>query len=96
MQTLNTEIPTVSYVNQCQIWGGWKHTVLEIERREKKDKLVIVVGDPTGDHSLVNSLETTTGSGDRFKELLNLRSTPNEGMFPEAISWVLDELDERY
>lgn len=36
MQTLNTEIPTVSYVNQCQIWGGWKHTVLEIERREKK------------------------------------------------------------
>lgn len=76
--------------------GGEKSgNILQIERI-RKDKLVIVVG-PTGDHSLVNYwLETTTGSSDRFKELLNFRSTPDEGMLPEAISWILDELDERY
>lgn len=53
-----------------------------------------VVGNPTGDHSLVDGLETTTGSGDGFKEFLNLRGTPDEGLFPEAISWILDELNE--
>ena len=55
-----------------------------------------VVRDPTGDHSLVRGLETTTGSGDRFKEFLNLRRTPDEGLFPEAISWILYQLYECY